>query len=58
MNIADYILIILIAIAFITALVYIFRQRKSGHCFGCGGGCKNCSSYHSCNQILNHSKKG
>lgn len=38
MKLADYILLMIIAVCFVGALVYTLRRRKSGGCMGCGSG--------------------
>lgn len=41
MNIYDYIILIIVAVLFIAAVVYIVKRSKSGRHF-CGGDCKGC----------------
>ncbi len=64
MNLADYILLAVVAVCFIIALTYTIRLGKRGGCAGCGsgsgistnsgtnscGGCSGCSSGRSCNR--------
>jgi len=42
MNTIDFILLAVIAAAFITAVVFCIRRKKQG--MGCCGGCENCSA--------------
>lgn len=43
MKVLDYILLALIAAAFVGALVFLWKSKKAGKCIGCGGqGCPHC----------------
>jgi hypothetical protein len=43
MSIADYVIIIIISLGVMVAILSIYKQKKSGKCCGCGGGCTSCS---------------
>lgn len=44
MSIADYVIILLISAGVIKAVLSIYRQKKRGGCFGCGGSCASCNN--------------
>lgn len=43
MSIADYFVIFIITLGVIAAISSIYKQKKSGKCCGCGGGCSSCN---------------
>ncbi len=38
----DWLLILVIATAFVLCLIWLFNQHKKGRYIGCGGDCDNC----------------
>lgn len=44
MNIADIVIICILAAAVAAATVYIVKRRKKGKCIGCSGDCAACTA--------------
>lgn len=53
MNIADYVLLLLIFVGIVLAVTAIYKQKKSGKCIGCSGCSGSCASCNKDCKIIN-----